>query len=64
MSNSKWTTDTYNMGWMSQDLIKVQLIKDGILWDTQYYVPCLARTYGNVGSARKAISMFNKRGGC
>jgi hypothetical protein len=52
------------MGWMGQDLIKVQLIKDGIIWDTQYYVPCLARTYGNVSSARKAISMFNKRRGC
>ena len=64
MSNSKWTTDSYTTGWMGHDLIKVHLIKDGILWDTVYYVPCIARSYGNIGSARKAISMFIKRGGC
>lgn len=63
ISNCSWSADTSNIGWMGQDLIKVFVVKDGIIWDTIYYVPCLGRTYDNCGSARKAISMFNKQGG-
>lgn len=63
ITNCSWSADVSNLGWMGQDLIKVFIVKDGIIWDTLYYVPCLGRTYDNCGSARKAISMFNKRGG-
>lgn len=49
---------------MGQELIKVHLIKNGYIWDTHFYVPCMGRMYFNIGSARKAISMFNKRRGC
>lgn len=63
MCSNKWTTDLSNTGWMGQDLLKVYIVKDGIVWDTLYYVPCIGRTYNNCGSARKAISMFNKHRG-
>lgn len=62
ISNCSWSADAENYVWMGQDLIKVFVVKDGIVWDTLYYVPCLGRTYDKIGSARKAISMFNKQG--
>ena len=64
MSNSKWTSDTIHSGWMGQDIIIIHVIKDNVFFDTLFYVPCLARTYINISSARKAISMFNTREGC
>lgn len=63
MENSKWTTDTILSRWLGQDIIIIHIMKDDVFFDTLFYVPCLARSYSNVGSARKAISMFNKRGG-
>lgn len=60
--NCVWSSEITHSGWMGQDLLHVLLVKDGIVWDTQFYVPCLGRMYVNIGSARKAISMFNKRG--
>ena len=63
MSNSKWSADTILSVWMGQDIIIIHVKKKDVFFDTLFYVPCLGRTYINVGSARKAISMFNKSGG-
>ena len=59
-----WSTDLLVSGWMGKVIIKVNFLRDHVIWDTSYYVPCLSRTYTNLGSARKAISMFLKRGVC
>lgn len=62
LSNCTWSSDISVSGWMGQELIKIYIVKDGNIWDTHFYVPCMGRMYFNLGSARKAISMFNKRG--
>lgn len=62
ISICNWSSEIVHSGWMGQDLLHVYLLKDGIVWDTHFYVPCMGRMYLTIGSARKAISMFNKRG--
>lgn len=64
MENNKWSAETTISGWMNQEIIKVYMIKNGSIWDTHFYVPCMGKMYFNLGSARKSIAMFNKRRGC
>ena len=49
---------------MGKVIIKVNFLRDRVIWGSFYYVPCLGRVYDNCGSARKAVSMYLKRGGC
>ena len=59
-----WSTDLTISGWMGKVIIKVNFLRDRVIWGSFYYVPCLGRVYDNCGSARKAVSMYLKRGGC
>lgn len=63
MADKDWTTEHYIDGWMSVPFFRITLVCNGIPWHTTYFVPDLNKSYCNLGSVRKAIAMFRKRGG-